>query len=88
VNKYKTMEDHIKAIRAMAKKKGVSVTVAAQKRPKAGHLRRHPRHDEHLEEIPLLEQGEDLDKIYVKFAVNDADDIADITSGRIGVEEA
>jgi len=86
VNKYKTMEDHIKAIRAMAKKKGVSVTVAAQKRPKP--TRGHPRHDEHLEEIPLLEQGEDLDKIYVKFAVNDADDIADITSGRIGVEEA
>jgi hypothetical protein len=79
------MEDHIKAIRVMAKKKGVSVTVATQKRPRM--KRRHPRYDEHLEEIPLLEQGEDLDKIYVKFAVNDADDIADITSGRIGVED-
>lgn len=35
----------------------------------------------------ILENSEDLDKIYSVFGVNDTEDIGDILSGSVGIDE-
>ncbi len=39
------------------------------------------------DDIPLLEEGEDLEKLYHKFGVDEDDDVDDIVSGRVGEDE-
>jgi hypothetical protein len=64
--------------------------MATQKRPKAGIGRKHPRHDESLEEmeVPLMAEYDDLEKLYHKFGVDDENDFKNsIVSGRIEMDE-
>jgi hypothetical protein len=39
------------------------------------------------DDIPLLEEGEELEKLYHKFGVDEDDDVNDIISGRVGEDE-
>lgn len=61
--------------------------MAKQKRPKAGIKRGKPEViEDRFDGSTIVEGGEDMERIFESFGVNDEQDIADILSGSVGLD--